>query len=322
MAIKHGSIPELDMGSGIRDLREWVDALGQVRCIGIKGPEVPGRDGVLAVVPDGTRLASLAGYIDEFAIKPHMRSGVVHTGTLRDFIAAARAWAVRDKTVVGVTVGNSLQLTASAWFDYHNRGAERGVADGEWARFKALFQMPKSDAHTEWLTATGSTMTTPEFAAFVENRTLDLYYPDSAPENARCHEIATRLGTQFATPADVMLASRGLQITSRRTVRDAVTLDDSSVQIEFSEANQPNIIVPSLFATRYWLWDGVEAIIVPWRLRYAVTDKGIRWSVRPFDLTNIVREAVIRVTDGVRNALADEGVLVVAGEATAAAQRP
>lgn len=313
-------VPTLDTGSSIRDLREWVDALGQVRAIGFSGPPVPGKDGAFAVVPSGVTLESLAGYLDEYAIKPHLRSGIVQVQSLDDFLAATQAWLVPQKTVVGIAPGEGVGLRATAVFDYHTRGETKSATDGEWGRFKAAFALDASDAHREWATVTGRELTTPEFAAFVENRLLDLYLPvdDGGTEEAtvRCAEVAARLGVRFASPSDVMLASRGLQITSRRTVKDAITLDDSSVQIEFAESNQASLVVPSLFATRYWLWNGVEAITIPWRLRYRVTERGLLWTVRPFDLSNIIREAYQRVTDRVRKALEGTEALVYSGSVT------
>lgn len=307
-------VPVVDSGSAIRDIRAWIeDSAAPARFMGLQGPAVPGKDAIVGVVPtgDGVELVSLAKFIDEYSQKPHMRGGVVETRRFADFLAATTAWLVPDKTLVAFERAAS-SFRALALLDYHDRGAERGAHNGEWARFEITLDVSFGESYLRWTQFANRWQSTAAFAEFLDAAMLDLIVTVPG-ESLRCDRIRALRGVDFATPVEVLQSSRGLTVSQRRTVKDAILLDDTSVQIEYAEQNTPNVTVPSLFATRFPLFGTDVVVTIPWRLRYQFGKDGIAWFVTPIDLDGVINEAMAGVQAWFTEAL--PGALVVQGGA-------
>lgn len=292
----------------VQDIAEYLKDLPRVVPVDATEP-ARGAAALIAIGP-GTTLVNLREYLDSFRAAPRRRRGAFTVAREQDFLSLVRDYLEPDRTLVTVQFSQSTpsMLTATAILNYHDRGPGRGPENAAWADFRITYAVGQSDAFRAWSTQVGQGwVATRAFAEFIEERIMDLVLGDEYAS-----ALAERAGLHLGSPAEVIGASRGLTLTGKKTVRDAVTLSDGGVEVEFTESSTPSVVVPGMAAISIPLWEGGERVVLPVRLRYRMGEQGITWRVQLWTLRDLIEQEVSEFVLRAENAL---GVPVVVGAA-------
>lgn len=163
----------------------------------------------------------------------------------------------------------------TAVIDYHNAGPDSDAAP-RFGEHRSVFAFPVSDEWNAWNGQNAQPMAMADFAAFLENRIIDVLYlipsEDSLPEDVQ--RLIDTLGgdTTVATPNKLMELARGLQINENAVVQEAVNLATGEGIVRFQsehtdEHGQP-VKVPSIFLIGIPVFRNGPLYRIAARLRY------------------------------------------------------
>lgn len=196
------------------------------------------------------------------AILTHIDSLIDHVNRFKDEDSALFAW--DDRKAPSIT----------ALLDYHRAGPE---ADPRLGKHRSRFDFPLSDEWKAWTEADGRQFGMAEFAAFLEDRIIDVIEliggEDALPEDlARFINIC---GGNVASPSKLVELSRGLKVNEKSAVKEAINLSTGEAQIQFQaehvdEYGAP-LQVPNLFLIGIPVFKGGPLYRLAARLRYRKT---------------------------------------------------
>ena len=254
---------------------------------------VPGLDAEVPLVGrfdgQGVGLVDIKAESEKWRDQPARRKGVARAATLESFIALCQRHCDADSAIFA-EVTNQPRLTAV--FDYHraNEGCEDNPA--RFCQHRCVYEFPLSREWEIWSGVDGKTMKQGEFAAFIEDHIVDVSGLRTDDEIAG--PLAAYL---FASPAELMELSRGLEIAAQARVRTIVNLQSGAAQIAFEEEHKDATGRPLQVAGAFMLaipmFDGGEVTRIPCRLRYRKQDGGLTWSIHMFRAGAIMRQRVI-----------------------------
>lgn len=186
---------------------------------------------------------------------------------------------------------NRAAPSLTAIYDYHERANDGDIATAladatDIARnmlHRASFAFPLSDEWKAWMEQNGKAMPMAEFAAFIEDRIIDVLHiipeEDELPEELK--KFISSLGGEaiIATPQRLVELSRGLRVNEASAVREIVNLSSGEGQILFQAEHTDEhgfpLRVPSLFLIGIPVFRNDALYRLAARLRYRKTNGGI-----------------------------------------------
>lgn len=244
----------------------------------------------LIVRGDNPALKSISKELEEYRLFPARKSGTAQAQTLQSFIDLTTRHATDDSVIFADTNWKAPSLTAV--IDYH-RNEEAGAADN--CKHRIHYAFPLSEEWNAWVKLNGQVMTQEEFAVLIEDRIADLATP-SLGDIKYCDET---FQTSVATPSELMLLSRGLQVNVSSQVKNAKTLQTGESQLVFEETHETkgrdgtSIKVPGMFMLSVAPFFMGEVSRIPVRLRYRVSGGSIVWFYQLYRPDLAITERVI-----------------------------
>lgn len=237
------------------------------------------------LVPNGQRVQSLKPLLDEYRTAPERRIGRAVLGDLPSFIAHAKRFASPHSAVFARREEKAPALTAV--YDYHPAGPDHTVA--AYLGHQAAYAFPLSEPWRAWAAVDGKQMTQRDFAAFIEDRIMDILPPPAdgrAEAGALTLDLLGMLGGEVAGPSRLLEVSRGLRMTETAEVANAQNLASGEVEVVFrtqhtNAAGQP-LRVPNLFVVGMPVFDGDAAYRLPVKLQYRREEGRIVWTLRRY----------------------------------------
>ncbi|MBB4287950.1 DUF2303 family protein [Roseospira goensis] len=268
----------------------------------------------IAVVPEGKRLESLKPLLDQYRDRPQRISGRSEHLTLDSLIDHIKA---HDTMQTAVFISRD-PAQAVAVYDYVSGTLPE--AEPNWRNWRAVHDFPLSREWQLWSRASGDKKSQGAFAAFVEDRILDILpAPDLTGEPATesdrtLRELARLLTGTFAGPERMMELARGLVVHETSRVGEIINTSSGEGSIIFEKEHTDGagqkLTIPSLFCIAIPVFDqGVRYRMVA-RLRYRKTREGLVWW---FDLQQVKEVFDDAFRDAAGRIGAETGVPVYAG---------
>jgi uncharacterized protein YfdQ (DUF2303 family) len=235
------------------------------------GPGLPPSVPTLVDTRTGS-LLSLKTEIERFRIVPERKKGTAQVQTLESFIELVN----RHKTGHSAIFSNLdwAKPLFSAVIDYHENKPAGGA---DWLNHRIVYQFPLSEEWKAWSGQNGKTMSQGDFAAFIEDHIAEL----ASPTEAEKIELERRFQTTIATPNELMILSRGLQVFVAAQVKNTTTLQSGEGEVVFVEEHQnaqgEKIKVPGLFLLNISPFFQGEEVRLPVRLRYRAGGGKLTW---------------------------------------------
>lgn len=267
------------------------------------GKAEDGTDIQALVTPSGLTVSSVKKLLDEYRVRPERREGTATMQDLDSFIAHVNRFKDADTALFADASRERPSLLAV--IDYHERVnfadadfAEVG-ADGETAakvhrtdakprfgKHKTFYAFPLSREWKAWQAKNGQSMTQLEFAAFLEERGIDIlpapvFEGPLSDADAKLKKIADLLRGRFAGPEKMMDLSRGLAIHESARVIAATNLSSGegavTFETEHKDGEGQKLEVPNLFTIGIPVFEHGDLYRVLVRLRYRKNGGSLNW---------------------------------------------
>lgn len=213
---------------------------------------------------------------DEYRMNPRTREGSATLTSIESLIDHVNRFKDADSALFAVDDRANPSITAV--LDYHRAGA---AAEPRFGRHRSLFQFPLSDEWKAWTKSDGETFSMGEFAAFLEDRIIDVLDlipgEDSLPEDMQ--RFVNTVGGSIASPSKLIELSVGLKVNEQSAVKEAINLSSGEAQVQFiaqhvDDAGQP-LRVPGLFLIGIPVFRHGPHYRIAARLRYRKTPVGL-----------------------------------------------
>lgn len=273
------------------------------------------------IVPDGRKIESLKRILDDYAVKPDRRVG---TDKVQDLVSL-QEWTNRHKDVGTVLFCDTTRETPKLLtiVDYHQPVNQTGADDkpvtvdgdatARFAKFRALYDFPLSEQWKAWREIDGKVMDQGDFAAFLEDRVLDLIAPDVSQDGdgveaiklpPQVAELLVRLGGKCAFPNDIVTLSRGLDVTSNARTVQRVDMQTGEGSLVFDDKHEgtagTKLTIPRLFMICIPLFDKSPFHYrIPVRIRYRLGG-GIKWTLTLFGADVVIDMAIKEAAESVK----------------------
>ena len=212
---------------------------------GVAVPFVQARGGLSPINAD-----AFADYRDA---PIRVRGTALHT-QLDSFIAHVNRFKNISTSIFAIDDREKPSVTAV--YDYHAETDFQSGLDIEpaFAQHRSSYAFPLSEEWKAWHKADGEKMDMGQFAAFLEDRIVDVEaITDYASVNDTVKQFVNTLGGwgTVASPSKLIELSRGLQIYENSVVKDVRKLSSGEAQIAFSsehvDADGKPLNIPTLF---------------------------------------------------------------------------
>lgn len=250
---------------------------------------VPVTAGAALLVPDGYAVRDIKPILDNFRTRPELRAGTTTLTDIESFIA----WTDRHKDAGTVIFADDDMSSPSltAVIDHDEAGADSPDKTARWGRHRGLYSFPFSREWREWSAACRqSGMNATEFAAFFERRIGDVAPPPYAMDNSGTEVLMTQdpeirklvldLGKRFATVADIVKLTRGVEINVDSKAAVHVNRDTGEHHIDYSEVNgtgADRVKPPSAFLIAIPVLHNGGLILIAVHLRYRAREGKVTW---------------------------------------------
>lgn len=224
----------------------------------------------LAVVSQNGSVQPVASSLfDSVRGTPKRREGNATLLDLGSFIDHTNRFKDDDSVVFADNNRSSPSLTAV--LDYHRAGSS---SDPRFLKHTSKFAFPLSDEWKAWQAADAQPMKMRDFAAFLEDRIIDVLPVEGLELNDDQARFVQTLGGErrIADPASLMALATGLQVFENSEVSSAVKLSSGEAKMTFTsqhvDAQGGELKVPSLFVLGIPVFDNGAPYQVLVRLRY------------------------------------------------------
>jgi len=210
-----------------------------------------------------------ASVFDDYREQPVRRKGTATLFDLDSFIEQSKRFLTNGTLVFANNDRSAPSLTTV--FDYHPAGYDSAPRFGT---HRAHFAFPLSDEWKAWQAFNSKTMDMADFAAFLEDRIVDVLDTSEVSLTEEQQRYVDRLGGRgrIATPAKLMEIATGLQVFEDVETVNAVKLESGEAQMTFNsthrDAQGGQLTVPSLFALGIPVFVNDDAYQILVRLRY------------------------------------------------------
>lgn len=265
--------PSPPRGDLVEALRDMIERYSKPVILTAVDP-LSGADALVAVSHDGVS-AIPASVFDDYLLYPRARRGVAKVLSVDSFVEHVDRF--RSDATVIFADDDRAKPKLTAVLDYHPAGSHSDPAHG---RHRTLFEFPKSDEWIEWCGSDGKKMGMADFAAFLEDRVLDVddAQAELGPDVAK---LVASLGgpERIASPSQLVELSRGLSVHENSAVREAVKLSSGEGEVMFQnehlDAAGERLVVPTMFLLAIPVFRNDAPYQLLARLRYRKTGAGL-----------------------------------------------
>lgn len=307
-----------DTNTNTQALIDFVAAHAKAEIVQVEGQNGQPLTDVL-VLPAGLAAHSVKKYLDEYRSAPERRQGNATFTDLASLIAHANRFKDADSALFACDDRSKPHITAV--LDYHRAGAESAPRFG---RHRGVYNFPLSDEWKAWMAANGKGMAQSDFAAFLEDRIVDVIPPPDfvhadfdGPDSPdkKLADLAELLGGNFAGPAKLMEMARGLSVNQAARVKNAANLSSGEISVQFETEHQDTqgqpIKVPNLFLIAIPVFVNGAAYRIAVRLRYRLDGGSIKWSYQLYRTDKVFDHAF---DEAVARAATETGLPVLRGQ--------
>jgi uncharacterized protein YfdQ (DUF2303 family) len=242
------------------------------KCIEPKLLTVTAPDGAEApafLAPGAIALRSVKALVDEYRTAPERRKGTAELTELESFIAFVKRFQDEHSVLFADRKTDAPSLTAV--LNYNEMTAEGAPRFGD---HRARYAFPLSDEWKAWTGSNAKPMSQADFAAFLEDRVVDVTDASSALDTAR--KVMEALLCSFASPSKLLELARGLTVRVNSIVANQQNLANgvSRMQYETTHADERGapLEIPGAFLVTIPVFRGNEAYQLAARLRYRVKE--------------------------------------------------
>lgn len=273
----------------------------------------------LVVLPENRRIESLKPLLDQFRAYPERITGHSIHLTLDSLITHIQAHDTH-RTVVFISRDPARAVVV---YDYMSGNSmEASIKAGpNWRDWRAVHEFPLSREWRLWSQASGTRKSQAEFAAFIEDRILDILPPpDLTGEPAHdgdrmLRDLARLLNGTFAGPERMMDLARGLVVHETSRVGEVINTNSGEGSIilfeeEHTDGAGQKLTIPSLFCIAIPVFDQGTRYRMVARLRYRKSREGLTWW---FDLQQAKEVFDDAFADAANRIAAEADVPVYAG---------
>ncbi|MBY0432293.1 MAG: YfdQ family protein, partial [Rhodospirillales bacterium] len=280
---------------------------------------------VLAVPDDkgGIAIRGVKGLLDPYRDRPERRAGTATMHDLLSFIRHVNRFKDQDSAVFAAF--HPAMPFLRAVLDYHESESEEGrepeignepasnpksvflsaptfsleskseearaAAQPRFGAHRTEYHFPLSDEWLAWVGSNSKPMSQVDFAAFIEDRILDVYDPPAglldlsqpveheADQDLRA--MAAKIGGTFASAAKLLELSRGMEVYAAAKLKESTVLQSGERRLVFEEehrdADGRPITVPGLFLIAIPVFRSEGLFRLPVRLRYRAKSGGLVW---------------------------------------------
>lgn len=225
--------------------------------------------------------------LEEFRLAPQRRRGTATADTLESFIALTNRHKDENSALFGRAIWPSPSLLAV--LNYDAAGSEARFGD-----HRISYEFPLTEEFKAWVEANARPMGQDVFAAFLEEHAAEL----AAPMDGERAEYERLFGEAMATPQEVVMLSRHLEVHVNAKAKQGVRLQTGERQVEFSEdhvnAKGEKVSIPGVFMVSVRAFVDGEAVRIPARLRYRIAGGDIKWLYQLYRWEFFLREQVQR----------------------------
>lgn len=245
--------------------------------------------------------------IEKFRTAPERRIGIANVTTLASFIDLTNRHKDFDSAIFAATAWPNPSLTAI--IDYHEKD---GTA--RFGKHRVHYPFPLTDEFKAWAGQDGQAMDQATFAAFIEEHAPELANPTD--EEIKEFGPEGLFLTKIATPTELIMLSRGLQVNIAGKVKNAQSLQSGEGELVFVEEHQDSrgqkLLVPGVFMIAIPAFIDGAAVRIPARLRYRVREGSVVWFYQLFRWKQLLRD---RVVDDLARAAAETNLPTFEGSA-------
>lgn len=248
-------------------------------------------EGLPASVPIGfdrkdQEFKSIKSLIEEYRQAPARRRGTAKVDTLKSFIDLTNRHKDEDSALFGKASWPEPKLTAVLNYDSVDTSARFGDHRVEYA-------FPLTDEFKVWTAQNTKPMSQGDFALFVEEHAAEL--SEATPEEAAEYEPLFK--ERFASPSDVLMLSRELEVYSSAKAKQGIRLQTGERTLEFSEEHfngrGEKVTIPGIFMLSVPAFVGGANVRIPARLRYRLGPP-ITWFYQLYRWETFLRDEVQR----------------------------
>ncbi len=214
-----------------------------------------------------------ASAFDAYRTQPVRRKG---TATLLDLTSLiAHVERFKDSDTLIFAQDNRQAPSLTAVLDYHKAGA---ASDPRFGEHRAKFAFPLSDEWKAWVGSDKKPMSMADFAAFLEDRIIDvLDDPSDLPDDMQ--RFVKAIGGNIASPTKLMEIAVGLKVHEKSNVGETVNLASGEGEISFvsthTDGSGKPLKVPNLFLIGIPVFKNDASYRIAVRLRYRKRDGGL-----------------------------------------------
>jgi len=259
---------------------------------------------ILPLADGGLSINPIDKLFDAYRENPQRREGTAVMKDIDSFIAHVNRFKTDESALFADPSKTAPALLAV--IDYHERVnlprpaviSDDGevitpVADDcdfqalpQFGRHRTSYKFPLSPEWQAWSGQNGKAMSQTDFAAFIEERILDIlaaptFQGDLSEQDKKLKRLSDLLNGNFASPEKMMALSRGLAIFESARVINATNINSGEGVVTFEEEHQDSegkkLVVPNLFCLGIPVFDGGDAYRVVVRLRYRKQGAAIVW---------------------------------------------
>jgi uncharacterized protein YfdQ (DUF2303 family) len=253
-----------------------------------------------AILPEGMKPHSLRALWQEWQAFPERRSGVAGHDTVESLIAHINRFKDVDTAVFAKL--SETDPSFQAIYDYHRAGPPEAHEAARNLKHRAAHKPVISEPWKAWKAVDGRPLGQAEFAAFLEDRILDIAPPPSADEAS--NPLVAALGGRIGGQQDLLTASRGMRIKENAEVTSAHVLETGEVEVayktELKTADNQPLRLPTCFAVQAPVYEGGPLYKLWMRLRFRRQEGDITWTLVRWRPDMIVRHALTEIADKIR----------------------
>ncbi len=183
---------------------------------------------------------------DAYRVNPLARIGTAHLTTLESFIDHTLRFQQSNSAIFACDDMTKAKLTTV--FDYHPPVSD--LDEARHLRHRAEYAFPFSDEWKAWNEQNAKPMSMADFAAFLEDRVIDVV-ADGAPTTDAAKDFVKAVGGTMASPSKLIELARNLQVYENSVLKEARNLSSGEGQLTFDsqhvDADGKPLSVPNMF---------------------------------------------------------------------------
>lgn len=227
---------------------------------------------------------NLRDLAEKWRVAPERKKGTANTLTLDAFIDLVNRHKTEHSAVFAKTSWPGPSLVAV--IDYH----EKANGTPAFGQHRILYPFPITDEFNAWMAKDGKVMSQHDFAEFIEDRIAEIASADQADDKV----YSDLFQTPFATPAEMMMLSRGLEVHVSSAVKAQHKLSTGEAEIVFTEQHDSKVTVPGLFMVNVPAFLDAAPVRLPARLRYRASGGTISWFYQLYRWKELLRAAIVK----------------------------